>query len=85
MSASRNIFQEERFEDWMAMEADDIALSWFHEYQTTGFIEALGYDKAELDYLAEQTGRSVMEILADESMANVRANPEAYLPEPDYY
>lgn len=69
----------EREEEWMADQADELALEWQREFRQSGYIDALGWDREEIDFLTRTMGRELLDILTDEAMTSVRCNPEAFL------
>ena len=65
----------EKREDYIETTASDLARVWLAEYHETEFIEDLGWDKPDVEFLQAESGKSLLTLLDEASDTHVRNNP----------
>lgn len=76
---------DEAADECQSEAADQLAVRWYHEFEATGRIDFLDWDQAEIEAeILYSPASDIFELLADEALREVRANPGKYEREPDY-
>ena len=76
---------DEAADDALTAVADALARRWYGEYLIDGRIEFLDWDVDDLTVLLfQRKASSVFEVLADEAIRAVQADPSRWMPEPDF-
>ena len=68
----------EKREDYIETAASDLARVWLAEYHKTEFIEDLGWDRPDVEFLQAESGKSLLTLLDEASDTHVRSNPFPY-------
>ena len=65
--------------------ADALARRWYREYLIDGYIEFLDWDCTDITIMVfKSKAVSQFQVISDEAFRVVQADPEKWLPEPDY-